>query len=58
MAIVVDEPIINNPFAEPSRHSQSRDKEADLVDLRPSWGEGIGEESPKRGAWMAVACTR
>ncbi len=37
MAIVVDEPIINSPFAEPTRHYRSRSGEADLrEDRRPS----------------------
>ena len=37
MAIVVDEPIINDPFAEPRRHYCSAADEAQLVeDRRPS----------------------
>ncbi len=37
MAIVVDEPIINSPFAEPTQHYRSRNGEADLRgDRRPS----------------------
>lgn len=37
MAIIVDEPIINSPFAEPTRHYRSRNGEADLrSERRPS----------------------
>jgi type III restriction enzyme len=34
MAIVVDEPIINSPFAEPTRHYRMRGGQAELVDAR------------------------
>ncbi|HVA87443.1 MAG TPA: DEAD/DEAH box helicase family protein [Candidatus Saccharimonadales bacterium] len=34
MAIVVDEPIINSPFAEPTRHYRMRGGAAELVDAR------------------------
>jgi hypothetical protein len=34
MAIVVDEPIINSPFAEPTRHHRTRGGQAELQDAR------------------------
>ena len=34
MAIVVDEPIVNSPFAEPARHYRMRSGQAELVDAR------------------------
>ena len=34
MAIVVDEPIINSPFAEPTRHHRMRGGQAELLDAR------------------------
>jgi len=34
MAIVVDEPIINGPFVEPTRHYRMRNGQAELVDAR------------------------
>ena len=34
MAIVVDEPIINGPFVEPTRHYRMRNGQAELVDVR------------------------